>query len=695
MDKGVNPINKTDALQSSILKYLLSVITICFFSFHFTFATVNTDSLKLVLKSARHDTARCAILCILAETAPDDEWPKYNALLKSIAYKNLIGRPPRNLESVYIRYLSVALINEGVILSEESGDNDGAFKKYVLALKLGRHVNDQRVEATALNNMGCIYERKGKLDSAVYYYEAGLKLSRISGDKEGIANSLNNIGSVYDNKGDATTALNYYYQALDLAVKNHDPLEEALALGKIGSIHDEQGEYELALKNLSEAMSLWEKQGRLKDVANALNAIGVIYKKMGRSADAYQYHLKSLELNRRIGNVYGQGESLLGLGNSLYARGKASDALDTLSKALVFFEKAEELSMQIQTLDHIARIHLQEGNCIKAELFAELALSRIITDQDFAAQSHLAGTLYKIYKCRGNYKRALEMNEWFISASERVTNETTRKKNLHDQYKYQYERKAYSDSLQSVAEKQIYEAKWKQERSNTYVLMLSLALLILLGVVFFQRVRHRQKQKVLQLRNEMASDLHDDVGAALSSIKLLAGMTTSNPEKAIASGLVAKMEQTSKETIEAMNDIVWSIHSKNDSFPFIIERMRQFGAKICESADIRFEFHTEVSPETIRLDEMQRKNIYLIFKEAVNNAVKYAKGKAVTVKIYKYRRYLHMSIKDDGQGFNAATNGKSGNGLNNMQRRANELGGSLKIASDHSGTTVHLEFKTT
>ncbi|MDI9341142.1 MAG: tetratricopeptide repeat protein [Sediminibacterium sp.] len=658
-------------------------------------AVLNLDSLKLALQNAKHDSTRCAILSALAETAPDNEWPGYNAALKNIAYKNLSVLKEGKVKTVFIRYFSMAVTNEGVILSEQMGDNESAMQKYRLSLKLSRYADDKKGEAAVLNNMGSIYEGWESTDSAIYYYDQSLKLSTAIRDKEGIANSLNNIGSVYSKKGNSIAALEYYYNALDLAVKSHNYLDEALALGKIGTIHDDQEEYDLALKNLTKAMDLFQKQGSLKDVANILNCIGTIYKKTGRLQEAYQCHLRGLEVNQRIGNVYGEGESLLGIGNCLYTQGKTKEALDTLVRALSFFDKAERKYMQIQVLNSIARIYVFEKKCKEARTYAETALRKVEPNHGFSEQAYLAETLSEIYKCVGDYKRALEMNEWFRVMSEKVRNEAIKKRSLHNQYKYEYERKAYGDSVKVASEKQLYEARLKQERANVSILLLSLALLIFLGLFIFQRIRYKQKQRVMQLRNEMASDLHDDVGAALSSIKLLAGITKSNPERAIASGLVTRMEQTSLETIDAMNDIVWSIHAKEDDFTMVLDKMRQFGERICESGGIQFEFLTDKGIEGLYLGMMQRKNIYLIFKEAINNAVKYSKGSHIRVSVSKERRQLCLRVSDNGTGFDPEANIKRGNGLGNMRRRAEEIKGHLNIMSDTSGTTITLEFKTT
>jgi signal transduction histidine kinase len=144
--------------------------------------------------------------------------------------------------------------------------------------------------------------------------------------------------------------------------------------------------------------------------------------------------------------------------------------------------------------------------------------------------------------------------------------------------------------------------------------------------------------------------------------------------------------------MEAMNDIVWMINPKNDRFENIMVRMRTHAAEIIEAAgsDLHISFDEKLAG--IKLTMEQRKNFYLIFKEAVNNIVKYAKAKDVWIGMRMNNRQIELMIRDNGTGFDAVRPGH-GNGLVNMKQRAELLNGNLRIESQRrEGTTITLDF---
>jgi signal transduction histidine kinase len=147
--------------------------------------------------------------------------------------------------------------------------------------------------------------------------------------------------------------------------------------------------------------------------------------------------------------------------------------------------------------------------------------------------------------------------------------------------------------------------------------------------------------------------------------------------------------------MENMSDIVWSIQPRNDHFLHVLEKMKHFGESVTGSVNASFQFDFAAGVEKTSLNMEQRKNIYLIYKEAINNAAKYAKAGRVEVYFKKQGKELVMTVKDDGIGMNADTI-PAGNGLQSMKQRALELNGSLEIGTaPGQGTRIRLQFKTT
>jgi signal transduction histidine kinase len=239
----------------------------------------------------------------------------------------------------------------------------------------------------------------------------------------------------------------------------------------------------------------------------------------------------------------------------------------------------------------------------------------------------------------------------------------------------------------------INSGKLKQQR---FLLLLfgAIILFISLGIwMFVNRNKLRQRMKEVELRNRIAADLHDEVGSSLSSIFMLSKMaaTTSTGNQQT---ILSKVSDNAHETMDKMSDIVWMLKPSENYGEGLKERMERFIHDLCNIHAIHFSFEAN-ELGNLKLTPTQNKNVYLIFKEAVNNAIKYSNTKTLEVKIYTKNKNLNLVICDKGSGFDLK-NVKKGNGLNNMNTRATELQGKLLIDTNFNmGTQVNLNFPLT
>lgn len=205
-------------------------------------------------------------------------------------------------------------------------------------------------------------------------------------------------------------------------------------------------------------------------------------------------------------------------------------------------------------------------------------------------------------------------------------------------------------------------------------------------------IRLRQILKLYRLRSSIAKDLHDDVGSALSSIALLSriakeGKTNARMQPA---EIFSRIDDTSKRMIDLMDDIVWSVNPDNDRFSNMLVRMREYAAEMLEAKNIDFSFTTGDDIDELKIPMQMRKDYFLIFKEGVNNLAKYANCTEAAIAIQKQGRNIITTVKDNGQGFDAAII-NSGNGLKNMQSRAATLKGKIEIeTAEGKGTCITL-----
>lgn len=225
--------------------------------------------------------------------------------------------------------------------------------------------------------------------------------------------------------------------------------------------------------------------------------------------------------------------------------------------------------------------------------------------------------------------------------------------------------------------------------------------LAIFGLLYaLYRYRLAQVVQVERMRNRIAQDLHDEIGSTLSSISLYSAVIQKSangmPEKSKA--VLDKISTSTSEMMESMNDIVWTIKADNDHFEHVVNRMRAFAVNMTEARGISLDFKVEGDVEKLYLNMEARKNLYLIFKEAVNNSVKYANADTISV-VISYQQYrLEMMISDNGRGFELASVTQrrdltGGNGLRGMKSRAEEIKAQFEMESQpNRGTAIKVNF---
>lgn len=210
----------------------------------------------------------------------------------------------------------------------------------------------------------------------------------------------------------------------------------------------------------------------------------------------------------------------------------------------------------------------------------------------------------------------------------------------------------------------------------------------------FYRYRLQQALKLQGIRNRIARDLHDEIGSNLSNISIFSEVAEEkSAESDSVKPLLRKITAYSQSSQEAMSDIVWMINANNDRFENIIVRMRALAAELFEAKNFLLHLDFDERLNHLKLGMEERKNFYLIFKEAINNIAKYADCKNVWVEMKLRNNLVLLTVRDDGKGFEQQSDA-SGNGLINMKRRAELLGGILSINSEkEKGTIVELKFE--
>jgi signal transduction histidine kinase/ligand-binding sensor domain-containing protein len=215
-------------------------------------------------------------------------------------------------------------------------------------------------------------------------------------------------------------------------------------------------------------------------------------------------------------------------------------------------------------------------------------------------------------------------------------------------------------------------------------------------VYFLYRYRITQLKKLFAIRTKISRDLHDEIGSTLSGIGLIseiAKQQLENKKPVEVKESLDKISDNSEEMLSRMSDIVWAINPANDSFEKVINRLKAYAKNTADPLGINLHFNSEMDIERYNLDMQKRNNVYLICKEAINNAIKYSDCINLNFFVQQANHHINISIADDGKGFNIYQE-YEGNGLKNMQSRAEEINADLKMSSENGkGTSIYLSIK--
>ena len=220
------------------------------------------------------------------------------------------------------------------------------------------------------------------------------------------------------------------------------------------------------------------------------------------------------------------------------------------------------------------------------------------------------------------------------------------------------------------------------------------------GAIFVSmRRRHRRQIERLELqqatereRTRIAQDLHDDLGAALTQISLNTAMVQNpavTPE--VASGLLQEIDQRARELVTALDEIVWAANPRNDKVSSLSRYLCQYAQRSLFATEIACRLEVAPGLPDAPVGAEQRHNLFLAFKEALNNAVRHSGAKELTVKVEAHGQTLSVTLADNGRGFVPGPAAEGADGMGNMRARLDRLGGMCQVISaPGKGTQVIL-----
>lgn len=608
-------------------------------------------------------------------------------------------------------------------------------KNYLYQLQaLVKQLGETTRLSSAYTLLTQLHQNTGWYDSALYYLNQNALLRQQFPDHVKInINYTSSAGLFYKNQGKFKEALPYLLEALQYISKTNDRENKAGQLLNIGNCYSNLGDLVHAADYHLKALRDFEELKNKRGQSFCYQGLGNDFLSLKQYAKAEMYFKKSLDLKEELHDGRGLVSAKLSLG-------KVYLNLEQFRLAKLYFQEAESKAIEMNLAIEQSRIAHELGILYKHIHQPVLAREALLKSQEIAKASGdsvlMARNEAELINLEGE-SIAKQANESAylrgIETSETVGSKITTIAMYQDLATYyektrQYDKalaafknyQALSDSikgnealiqlkhveelyLSEKKEQEIALLKKEQElqtltisrqRSNMTVIVIILLSFIIIGFLLINRYRIMNRAKRLvemeRMRSTIARDLHDDLGSTLSSINILSqlALTENNGH---AQNYFQRIHHHSSKMMESMSDIVWSINPNHDSLEQVLIKIKEFAAEILEPKNITYSFKGLDAVKNITLNVEQRKNIFLIFKEAINNTAKYSQGTHVDFQLVIREDSIQFSMHDNGKGFDEEQV-KSGNGLRNMETRAHDILGNLKrVTIPGEGTCITLQ----
>lgn len=487
------------------------------------------------------------------------------------------------------------------------------------------------------NDMGYMADRQAIYDEAVKWYLKAVDVFEHVADSNGLANTLGNLSVSYHNLLDPEKAKFYAHKSLNIRSQTGDVEGMTVIFNNLSRMFQIEGQIDSAKFYQQENIKLASKSGKRKNVADAYVNMSMIF----------------------------------------HAEKKYDLAIEQIKRAIAIAEEINHSNLA-NFYRMCALYHGKLGDEVNMEKYYALSYDLIVKNRDKTQFRDYYATRMNYFKSKGDFENAFSNYEKYVAYKDSVVNEVVQAN--ADRLEIEYETQKKATQLETAEKDKIKQ----QLRYNVIISFLLLSLVI--GALLFIRYRYKKSIErntmIWQERNRIAAELHDELGSNLSAINMITHEYSIRKKDEVARGvIIGKVNKNTQQMMESLSDIVWSMNPDNDTVGSLIAKMREFTAHVLEATEINYLFDVNIQENTRLISGEKRRDLYLIFKEALNNVAKHSKANFLKIEIKQTKEKFVLSMEDDGVGFSDGTN-RLGNGLKNMKARASRHKGVFRLESN-------------
>lgn len=562
----------------------------------------------------------------------------------------------------------------------------------------------------------------------------------------------NKIGRLYKQRN-LKQALQFAEETLPIAERANSPSNLTNAFALVADLYNLTGDFKMgafygdktakSMEGLNDSLSLAKKNIVLMSKAGWISSLVAPEERIG-------YGLKSLEIYTRLKNEAGIANASSELGNAYknkalyHSKGIAAEDSADFEKARGYFNRAAEYNRKIRNIQQLAycisleammerqlgflekayrlnriaiRLYDQEGFLLgAAHPYSEISdifyakkrydSARWYIEKSIALYEQVGyqgnidefySRLSNVYESMGNHKEALAIMKKVNDAREKKYSAETTRSILEIETKY--ENKLKAEQIRSLmADKLLAEQRISQ---NRIIFWGSVLFLVLLSGGLFAYLQQRQRMTIQRQSDEsqhekerISQDLHDNIGSQLATVTLCLNRLIR--ENKVDPSQVSHLRDTLSSTMVELRDTIWAINKQEVSLEELTDKIKNLIWRLSES-DSQIKYQLQISGEHLskKLKPTQAVNAFRILQESIHNSIKHSRASEVIIIIdLQQNERVSINIIDNGTGFDVQSVKSNGNyGLGNMEKRACEIQGEIRIISSHmTGTRILLTF---
>lgn len=493
----------------------------------------------------------------------------------------------------------------------------------------------------------------------------------------------------YYKAGNFEEALKYYLKALKASQNEKSSRNTAVASHGAGSVYLETGNYEKAEIYLKKAQSLFSRLHDKQGLGRVLNSLGNVYYMQMKDSLSEIYYLQAINTGHLANDSATLMDGYKNLGVLYYeteGRSDISKGLNLMKKSLNYIDPADTLNL-FQSYLTLAELYTYSGHLSDAKTWIDKCAGLLPYIKALHIIDDYYYCLHEYHQKKGDVIQALADYKKYKIFQDSILNIENAKELAELNIKYETEQK----------EHQIKLLNGQKDRQKLIIIVITLGviLFIVLAIVLFMRykkLQERKRENELQKQKEaermrIARDMHDEIGAGLTRIVMWSEQAKLQSDEVRANDvteILGKVSGESREISHNIGEIIWALNPKNDSLDNLFAYIRNYALDYLEDANVNCKMMIpEEIPDMIISPELRR-NIFLIVKESLNNMVKHAEATEAEITILLSSKLFSLLIKDNGKGI-PQTAYQQGNGLGNLKKRTEDIGGTFSVKSVYNG----------